>query len=156
MPLTKISTTLALLTTAAAVGVGPMISADVAHAAAKPKCELAKAVQKAQNSLTKIAEANPDPVKGYLAGTDNVINAMKALEASLTGDQKAIMTAVRKQQEKIRRAVAKAPKGSNLAEPAVAVMTDFTPQAAKASEAFDKLYPAIDNACGTQLGGRGR
>ncbi len=92
--------------------------------------------------------------KANVSSFDAIIKAQKSLEAKLTGNDKAIMTAERKQTEKIRAAVAKAKTKVEQTQNEMAVRVDFTPGLIKAGEAYSKLYPAIDKACGTNILGR--
>jgi hypothetical protein len=126
-------------------------AAGPASGATPTYCAEAKALQAADRARSKLDQGDTTYPKKNVAAWDALIKAQKALEFKLSGDQKAIMTAERRQTEKIRDAVAKAKTATAQAQNEAAVRTDFTPQLTKATEAYTKLYPAIDRACGTKI-----
>ena len=130
--------------------------ADPVVGAAKPTyCPEAAALQAALVVRDRLSDPNaPTYPKAHVAALDGILKTQKALEAKLSGDQKAILSAERKQTQKILAAVAKGKTSTEQTQNAMVVFLDSNPQATKALEAVAKLYPAIDKACATKLVGR--
>ena len=130
--------------------------ADSAAGASKATfCREAEALQTALVLRNRLSDPNaPTYPKAHVAAIDGILKAQAGLEAKLSGDQKAILTAERKQTQKMRAAVAKGKTSTEQTQNAMAVLLDFTPQSTKALEAVTKLYPAIDKTCGTKLARR--
>lgn len=127
----------------------------VAGAAKATFCREAETLQAALVVRNRLTDPSaPTYPKAHVAALDGILKAQVGLEAKLSGDQKAILTAERKQTQKIRAAVAKGKTSAEQTQNAMAVLLDSTPQSTKALEAVTKLYPAIDKACGTKLSGR--
>ena len=129
---------------------------DPASGAAKATfCPEAASLQVAIVARDRLTDPNsPTYPKAHVAALDGIIKAQVGLEGKLSGDQKAILIAERKQTQKMRTAVAKGKTATEQTQNAVAVLLDSTPQSTKALEAVSKLYPAIDKVCGTKLVGR--
>lgn len=137
---------------------GPFGAASPASGATKATfCREAKSLQVALLARDRLTDPSaPTYPKAHVAALDGLLRAQAGLEAKLSGDQKAILTAERKQTAKMRTAVAKGKTAMEQTQNAMQVLLDTTPQSTKALEAVTKLYPAIDKVCGTKLAGRRR
>ena len=131
------------------------VLAQQGASAAPTYCAQATALQTANVAFSRLSDVSaPTYPKAHIAAYDKVIVAMRALESMLKGDQKAIMTANRKQTEKLRATAAKAKTATEQTQREIAVLIDGSSVALKSLEAIDKLYPVIDAACGTNVGNR--